>query len=262
MKAYRPSEVVVNNTLFIDKTENAVGINTMTPKYNLDVVGKINCSDDLIVGGNITATSITATGFNIIPPGCLMMYPSITAPSGWLSCDGSAVSRATYSALFAIIGTKYGAGDGSTTFNLPDMRGRTPIGIGTGTGLTGRILGQTGGAETHTLTTSQMPSHTHTGTTNSDGGHTHGVNDPTHVHTYVIRRWSDNNDHNDGSMPSASDNPNNDNNSFVNTAGAYTGISIQYVGGHTHKFTTALEGGGGSHNNMQPFLVVNYIIKT
>ena len=68
MKAYRPSEVVVNNTLFIDKTENAVGINTMTPKYNLDVVGKINCSDDLSVGGVITVagglslTNIAASG--------------------------------------------------------------------------------------------------------------------------------------------------------------------------------------------------------
>lgn len=262
MKAYRPSEVVVNNTLFIDKTENAVGINTMTPKANLDVVGKIQCSDDLIVGGNITAASITLTGFNIIPPGCLMMYPSTTAPSGWLSCDGSAVSRTTYSALFAIIGTTYGPGNSSTTFNLPDMRGRTPIGTGTGTGLTGRNLGQTGGAETHTLTTSQMPSHTHSGTTANSGTHTHSIYDPGHTHVYRVRVWADDNNHNDGSMAAGSDNPNPSNIANPSTNLNYTGISINASGDHAHTVTINSEGSGLPHNNMQPFLVVNYIIKT
>jgi hypothetical protein len=85
MKAYRPSEVVVNNTLFIDKTENAVGINTMTPKANLDVIGKIQCSDDLSVGGsitgigNLTATgSITASG-NVTTSGLISATGNITS---------------------------------------------------------------------------------------------------------------------------------------------------------------------------------------
>ena len=254
MKAYRPSEVVVNNTLFIDKTENAVGINTMTPKANLDVVGKIQCSDDLIVGGNITATSITATGFNIIPPGCLMMYPSNTPPSGWLLCNGSAVSRLTYSALFAIIGTTYGTGDGSTTFHLPDMRGRTPIGTGTGTGLTARNLGQTGGAETHTLTTSEMPSHTHSATTNGAGSHTHGIYDPGHSHMYQKPQSQNLGFGQQGNVT--------DGMQTYSTTGAFTGIIINASGDHSHTVTVNSQGSGGSHNNMQPFLVVNYIIKT
>jgi len=254
MKAYRTSEVVVNNTLFIDKTENAVGINTMTPKANLDVVGKIQCSDDLSVGGNITAANITATGFNIIPPGCLMMYASTTAPSGWLSCDGSAVLRATYSALFAIIGTTYGSGNGSTTFNLPDMRGRTPIGTGTGTGLTGRNLGQTGGAETHTLTTSQMPSHTHSATTNTAGNHFHTINDPGHSHVFQKPQSQNLGFGQQGNVT--------DGMQSYNTSTSFTGISINPAGAHTHTVTINSEGSGGSHNNMQPFLVVNYIIKT
>ncbi len=93
--------------------------------------------------------------------GEIIFYGSTTAPAGFLPCDGTAVSRTTYAALFAIIGTSFGVGDGSTTFNLPDMRGRTIIGAGTGSGLTARTVGQSGGEETHQLTSTEMPAHTH-----------------------------------------------------------------------------------------------------
>lgn len=79
----------------------------------------------------------------------------------WKRCDGSAISRTTYSALFALIGTSFGAGDGSTTFNIPDFRGRVYGTTGTGSGLTNRIMGQTAGQETVTLTSGQIPSHNH-----------------------------------------------------------------------------------------------------
>lgn len=95
------------------------------------------------------------------PSGSSMAYFGGTAPSGWLFCDGSAVSRATYADLFSAIGTTYGAGDGSTTFNLPDLRGRSPLGAGQGSGLSNRTLGAKIGAENHQLTTAEMPSHTH-----------------------------------------------------------------------------------------------------
>lgn len=85
----------------------------------------------------------------------------LAAPAGWLACDGSLVSRAGLPDLFAAIGTTYGAGDGSTTFGLPDPRGRVLVGAGAGSGLTPRTAGQTGGTETHVLTTAQMPSHAH-----------------------------------------------------------------------------------------------------
>lgn len=93
--------------------------------------------------------------------GTTIFYAGSTLPSGWLECDGSAVSRATYSALFALIGTSFGVGDGTTTFNLPDLRGRTPIGIGTGSGLSTRTVGQQLGEETHQLTIPELPAHTH-----------------------------------------------------------------------------------------------------
>lgn len=96
------------------------------------------------------------------PSGTVTQFAGASVPAGWLECNGAAVSRATYSSLFAAIGTTWGIGDGSTTFNLPDARGRAPIGVGTGSGLTARVLGTSGGAETHQLVTTELPSHTHT----------------------------------------------------------------------------------------------------
>lgn len=97
-----------------------------------------------------------------IPIGSVQAFAGSEVPAKWLLCDGAAVSRTTYAALFAAIGTIYGAGDGITTFNLPDLRGRTVIGTGQGSGLTNRPLGVSVGAETHTLSVAEMPSHTHT----------------------------------------------------------------------------------------------------
>lgn len=87
---------------------------------------------------------------------------------GWVKCDGRALSRADYNELFEVIGTTYGVGDNSTTFNIPDCRGRVLGGTGSGTGLTARSKGAVVGSETHTLTTNEMPSHTHT--SNAVGG--------------------------------------------------------------------------------------------
>lgn len=95
-------------------------------------------------GSNPSAESGSAD----MPPGTVTMFAGSSTPTGWMVCDGSAVSRTTYAGLFAAIGTTWGVGDGSTTFNVPDLRGRTPIGAGTGSGLTARTLGQTLGSET------------------------------------------------------------------------------------------------------------------
>lgn len=100
-----------------------------------------------------------------VPIGAVIDFVGTTAPKGWLLCDGSAVARTgSYAGLFAVIGTTYGPGDGSTTFNLPDCRGRSPMGAGTGAGLTARTLGQQLGAESVTLTGAQsgLPAHHHT----------------------------------------------------------------------------------------------------
>lgn len=93
----------------------------------------------------------------LIPRGTILDFAGDAAPTGFLLCDGSAVSRTTYNALFAVVGTAFGAGDGSTTFNLPDLRDRASVGV-SGT----KLRGSTGGAATKSLVAANLPSHTHT----------------------------------------------------------------------------------------------------
>jgi microcystin-dependent protein len=94
---------------------------------------------------------------------------STFVPPNWVFADGRALSRTAYPELFAMIGTSFGAGDGTTTFNVPDYRGRTIIGAGAGPGLTNRPLGTSGGAETHALTEAELAPHVHTQTANISG---------------------------------------------------------------------------------------------
>lgn len=96
-----------------------------------------------------------------IAAGTIAPFAGGTAPPGWLDCFGQAVSRTTYAALFLAIGTTYGAGDGSTTFNVPDFRGRNIVGAGAGPGLTNRTRGSSGGSETHPLTSGENGTHAH-----------------------------------------------------------------------------------------------------
>lgn len=169
-----------------------------------------------------------------LPAGSVMQWLTNTPPANWAVADGSLRSRVTDASLFAIIGTTYGVGDGTTTFALPDLRGRVPVGKNAGTFGT---LGATGGAETHTLTEAQMPSHTHTGTTSVTGNHTHGgINNSTSS---------------DGSTDG----------NVRRDGGANYNIIGFGAGDHAHTFTTNTAGSGAAHNNLQPYIVVNYIIK-
>jgi microcystin-dependent protein len=106
-----------------------------------------------------------------LPIGTILDYGGTTAPTNFVECDGAAVSRTvTYDQLFTAIGTTWGVGDGSTTFNLPDFRRRVTVGAGgSGTGTLGNSEGDTGGSETHTLTESEIPAHTHTIPTGTGG---------------------------------------------------------------------------------------------
>lgn len=117
------------------------------------------------VDGVVATTSPTnGTNGTGAPTGLISAYGGASAPSGWLLCDGSAVSRGTFAALFAVVGTAFGAGDGATTFNVPDYRQRFPLGKAASG--TGNVLGATGGAIDHTHT---GPSHTHGVTVTRDG---------------------------------------------------------------------------------------------
>jgi len=114
------------------------------------------------------------------PAGRIEQYGGTSAPSGWLQCDGTAYSRTTYARLFAAIATTWGAGDGSSTFNVPDYRRRVPVGSGgSGTATLANTVGSTGGEETHTLTQAELPASTATvpmNTLNLGTGGGSGVN--------------------------------------------------------------------------------------
>jgi len=200
-----------------------------------------------------------------IPSGVIEMFAGSTAPNGWLMCDGSSVSRITYSDLFKVIGTTYGVGNSNNTFALPDMRGRMPIGVGTGTGLTARNLAATAGAETATLSEANLPSHTHTATV--------GTESVTHTHTGTSGGESSNHNHwfshtvgttgsyglLDSLTASSSGQPNTggiqQNHDHTTTTGTESAT-------HTHSVTNSNTGSGTPFSIMSPSIVVNFIIKT
>lgn len=177
--------------------------------------------------------------------GVIYPFAGATLPDGFLWCDGAAVSRTTYATLFGVIGTTYGAGDGSSTFNLPNLNGRVPVGKNSS-----RSLGATGGSETHTLTSNEMPEHKHTATTASAGSHSHSVTDSSNK--YQGSWLSNASGGSDWRVYTPSD----------SSSGRKTYLKTASAGAHTHSVTVANTGGGAAHNNMQPYQVVNYIIST
>lgn len=122
------------------------------------------------------------------PAGAMWMWPAASPPAGWLVCDGSAVSRTTYANLFTAIGTTWGGGNGSTTFNLPDLRGRAPIGAGQGAGLTNRTLGSKVGTEVTSTPTNgnvSVPAGSFYGV--SANVHSHDKMQPSAALNFIIR---------------------------------------------------------------------------
>lgn len=145
----------------VDSTTYAFGLEIRTsgsPAAALSrQIGTVDWNGTAIRGVLLSVAAVD----DRIPAGFLFESASAVVPTNYLLCDGSAVSRATYARLFASISTVWGVGDGSTTFNLPDLRGKTTIGSGTGSGLTARTLGQVGGGETVALAIGEMPAHDH-----------------------------------------------------------------------------------------------------
>ena len=110
------------------------------------------------VNGKPLSQNLTAADIGACQPGSILVWTTSTAPTGWLLCNGSSVSRTTYSALYNKITTKYGSGNGSTTFTLPNLKGRVPVGVGSSPFTS---LGDNGGSTSVTLTVSQIPQHNH-----------------------------------------------------------------------------------------------------
>lgn len=181
-----------------------------------------------LAAGAVTSDKLATSAITtLMPSGSVIPYAGTSTPTNWLLCAGQAVSRTTYADLFSAISTTYGVGDGSTTFNLPDLRGRVIAGqddmggssanrlTGLTGGVDGDVLGGTGGSESHTLSVSEIPAHTHSVESTSDTGTNSCSGRP------YMREGTDCGTQNTGST-----------------------------------------GGGGAHNNVQPTLVLNYIIKT
>jgi microcystin-dependent protein len=174
-------------------------------------------------GTNTTQLATTAFVLsNANPTGGIMMWGTGTAPTGWLLCAGAAVSRSTYAALFAVIGTTFGVGDGSTTFNLPNYTSRFPYGT---------TLAATGGSADAIVV-----SHTHTATV-ADSGHSHNF-----PNTAIAQNNTGQQGRTDGSQAS----------SMTATSSATTGITV----------TNSTTGASGTNANLPPYLGINFIIKT
>ena len=193
---------------------------------------------------NYEATKYDFDGANLsgiegIPTATIVPWSSASVPSGFLECNGTAVSRSTYSALFAIVGTTYGAGDGSTTFNTPDLQDNTPVGKSNN-----KALGSTGGANTATstgnvggstanatLSTTQLASHNHLVYRGNNPGATQ----------YTLPRLGDGNS---GNWTA--------NNNMIQNTGSGSG--------HSHNMSATFTGDATSV--IQPYLTLIYIIKT
>lgn len=233
-------------------------------------------TDDTFVATRIDVGSNT---YAFIPVGAVIPFAGSTAPNGFLLCFGQAISRTTYVALWTLLSTTYGSGDGVNTFNVPDLRGRVVAGLdnmgGTGasrlTGTTitggGDNLGEVGGSQTHTLASGELAQHSHT--LNS---HTHNTVMGTHGHFIPVRIndwWYDgfSNPHRHyNNAGTVAEGPAN----FYGAdsgAGANAGTVIADLGTKTsgspsdNNTSTTPTSSTTAHNNVQPTMVLNYIIK-
>jgi microcystin-dependent protein len=171
-----------------------------------------------------------------------------TAPPGWLLCDGRTISRADHADLFDAIGTAFGAGDGSTTFRLPDLRTRFPVGAGSG-----HPLGSTGGAASVALNASHLPAHSH------PAGSLSTASAGSHRHDLAFRTWPSATAHNHSSGATIS--------GATTTAGYSVSTSnapIEASNTHSHVMSgsTGSTGGSAGHENRPPYVAVNWIIAT
>lgn len=236
------------NTDLTNKGYVDQSISNLSTVYSL--LGHKHAASDVISGTLdisrlpvLPASQTTSGVFDIAripqtePAGVVKMYGGLNAPSGYLFCEGQSLSRTTYAALFAAIGTIFGSVDG-TTFNLPDLRSRVPVGYDTRV-TDFNAMGKANGYKDHTLTWGQMPYHQHDGQT---GGMTTNAVIPMRPEL----------------TPGGS---------FINgrppASGGGGSVSYELPGlNHGHFFTTNPAGNNEAHNNMQPYLIMKYIIKT
>ena len=174
----------------------------------------------------------------------IVIFAGNFAPRGWAYCDGQLMSINANSALFSLLGTTYG-GDGRTTFALPDLRGRTPVGPRHGPGLSSYTLGERGGVETVTLTVQQMPSHSHIASVTPGNAFlpvngTAGSEDSADPVNHILANYGTDAYTSEGAT------------GHYGAPAPVTGTAV----------TVFNNGGSQWHTNIQPFLAINYIIAT
>ena len=209
-------------------------------------------------------TDLYINKLNTIPVGSIMCFAGPTPPQGWLLCNGQTINRVDYEKLFSIIGTIYGNGNGITTFNLPDLRERFPMGKGTNN------LGLVGGSNNITLTSDNLPSHNHTATVSYNGSHSHtGTTNTTgsHTHTYVDAYFAEN--YGGASVYGTGSGTDWDNNYYyrpnpvTNSAGDHSHtLTTNTVDNHTHTVTIGETGiTNPSIDITNKYITLNYIIR-
>ena len=247
---------------------------------------------------NTTVTKLDELVALALPLGTIQMYSLATAPVAttnggtWLLCDGASLSRVTYATLFALIGTTYGNVDGNT-FNVPDMRARSPLGYNTATisGRATRALALGSGVETHALSTGELAAHSHPipATTHvhtiTDATHIHTgdasgntgaasltITDPGHTHEFnTVAEWEGGSVYEqayDNGTTVARDGVESkttgisipDHSHSLTTTATATGITAANAGVINITSTSPDTGSGTPHENMHPYLVINYII--
>lgn len=227
MSFRRTQSRAINHHVFLDnRLTNFVGEHVHYGDLIVERNALIN--GNLTVKQDIYARSYYATGnyyldnYILVPAGTIVQSAAINVPDGWLNCNGSLLNKLQYIDLFGAIGNAYGGLITDLSFNLPDLRGRVGIGAGQGIDLSNRVFATSGGAETHTLTTGEMPAHSHSLTrrSNPDSG-----------------AYDTGDAHQDESSAATTDRTN------------------------LGTFNTSSVGSGNAHNNMQPFLVIRYLIK-
>lgn len=210
------------------------GVAPMTGPLNMNGFSVGNVSDAVNLTDAVNLQQLRLSN----PIGVIVDYAGSTAPESWVFCFGQALSRSSYAALFSVIGTTYGAGDGSSTFNVPDLRGRVAAGKDDMGGVSSnrlsafansKTLGGAFGSDVVALTTNEMPIHNH------------GITDPGHMHptqNYRTSTGSINFGSSGGTLGDGS-----------GTGSAVTNITVNNAGG------------GVPHNNAQPTIILNKIIR-
>lgn len=246
---------------------------------NTTVLGTGSKTDPYVVNVDIGG----AGGTRLV--GEIIGFGGGVAPTGWLICDGSAVSRATYASLFAVVGTTYGIGDGTTTFNLPDLAGRFPLGADGD-----HARGTIGGLEQITIGLTNLPSHTHTiahthamdhvhGMSHShDMSHGHGNTGGAGQHKHTVAQSNDDGSNNNTFRRGAQKDRDVDTSTEAahvhGTAGFAGSTGGDSIGGSTggdsrggvtggsSAANSGATGSGQAHTNMPPYSAITFIIKT